>query len=420
MPVYDYKGLTPAGGPKTGIIDADSPREARIKLRAQNVLVTEIAAREASVRRAVDDSGSSKGEKRPLLSFKRRLKGRKDVPTYTRQLATLLKAGIPLASALSALIEQCQTPDLEAAFRDIREKITQGLSFAEALSYHPAYFDDLFANMVKAGEAAGNLDGVLNRLADYLQRQAQIRNKVSAALAYPIVMLVIGVVIVIILMTFVVPKIMIVVEQSKQTLPLMTRLLRSGANFFKDWWLALAGGILAIGLVHRTLMRRKEYRYLVDRTKLRIPVMGELFRKAAVSRFAVSTSTLLKSGVPVLEALTIVKDIVGNAVIARVLDTVHDRIVEGTDIATPIKKSGVFPPVVGYMIAVGEQSGQLEEMLDRVAEAYDEEVEVQTEKVTSLLEPIMIVAMAAVVGFIVLSIMQPILKISDVSTVRGR
>jgi len=413
VPVYDYKGLTPKGEAKTGIVDADSPREARIKLRAQNVLVTDITAREASVRR---DKDGAPGKK--LLEFKRALKGRKDVPTYTRQLATLLKAGIPLAQSLSALIEQCQTDDLEACFRDIRERITGGLSFAEALAYHPAYFDDLFVNMVKAGEAAGNLDGVLNRLAEYLQRQAQIRNKVTAALAYPMVMMVIGVVIVIILMTFVVPKIMQVVEQSKQTLPLMTRILRTGSQFFANYWLVLVGAILGLAITHRALMRRKEYRYGVDKLKLKIPVIGDLVRKAAVSRFAVSMSTLLKSGVPVLEALVIVKDIVGNEVMARVLDTVHDRIVEGTDIATPIKKSGVFPPVVGYMIAVGEQSGQLEEMLDRVAEAYDEEVEVTTEKVTSLLEPILIVFMAAVVGFIVLSIMQPILKISDISKVR--
>lgn len=413
MPVYDYKGLTPSGEAKAGIVDADSPREARIKLRGQNVLVTDITAREASVRR---DKEGAPGK--PIFQFKRALKGRKDVPTYTRQLATLLKAGIPLAQALSALIEQCQTDDLEACFRDIRERITGGLSFAEALAYHPAYFDDLFVNMVKAGEAAGNLDGVLNRLAEYLQRQAQIRNKVAAALAYPMVMMVIGVVIVIILMTFVVPKIMQVVEQSKQTLPLMTRILRAGSQFFANWWLALVGAILGLALLHRALMRKKEYRYGVDKFKLRVPIIGDLVRKAAVSRFAVSTSTLLKSGVPVLEALVIVKDIVGNEVMSRVLDTVHDRIIEGTDIATPIKKSGVFPPVVGYMIAVGEQSGQLEEMLDRVAEAYDEEVEVTTEKVTSLLEPILIVFMAAVVGFIVLSIMQPILKISDISKVR--
>jgi general secretion pathway protein F len=165
-------------------------------------------------------------------------------------------------------------------------------------------------------------------------------------------------------------------------------------------------------------MRGKEYRYQVDRFKLKLPVIGDLFRKTSVSRFAVSTSTLLKSGVPVLEALTIAKDIVGNAVIARVLDTVHDRIVEGTDIATPIKKSGVFPPVVGYMIAVGEQTGQLEDMLERIAISYDEEVEVTTEKVTSLLEPLLIVFMAAVVGFIVISIMQPILRISDISRIR--
>ena len=413
MPVYDYKGLTPAGDAKAGIIDADSPREARIKLRSQNVLVTQIAPRAGTVKAAAKET-----RKKPLLQFRRAAKGKKEIPIYTRQLATLLKSGIPLAQALSALIEQTQIADLEAAFRDIREKITGGLSFAEALAYHPEYFDDLYANMVKAGEAAGNLDGVLHRLADYLQRQASIRSKVAAALAYPIVMMSVGVVIVIVLMTAVVPKIMQVVKQSKQSLPLMTRMLQGASDFLSTYWTVFGGGFVALVLFHRWSMRRAEYRYWVDKMKLKVPVLGDLYRKSAVSRFAISMSTLLKSGVPVLEALTIVKDIVHNAVIARVLDTVHQRIIEGTDIATPIKKSGVFPPVVGYMIAVGEQSGQLEELLDRVAEAYDEEVTVQTEKVTSLLEPLLIVSMACVVGFIVLAIMQPILRLSDMSKIR--
>jgi general secretion pathway protein F len=411
VPVFNYKGLQlPGETERTGIIDADSPREARIKLRQQNILVQEMTQRKAAAK--------AEAGKRPLLEFRRRAKGKSEIPIYTRQLATLLASGIPLAQAMAALIEQSQIPDLEAAFRDIREKITGGLSFAEALAYHPAYFDDLFVNMVKAGEAAGNLDAVLSRLADYLQRQQALRSKISAALAYPLVMIGVGVVIVIVLMTFVVPKIMKVVEQSRQTLPFMTVMLKAGADFLAAWWLAIAGVILGLALLHRWSMRKPDYRYLMDKLKLKIPVLGELFRKSAVSRFAISFSTLLKSGVPVLEALTIVKDIVRNEVIAKVLDTVHARIVEGTDIATPIKKSGVFPPVVGYMIAVGEQSGQLEELLDRIAQAYDQEVEVQTQKVTSLLEPLIIVGMAMVVGFIVISVMLPILKISDISRIR--
>jgi general secretion pathway protein F len=410
MPVYDYKGLTPQGGSKSGIIDADSPREARLKLRSQNVLVTEIAARQAATK--------ADAARTPLLRFGRSKKGRKDIPIVTRQLATLLKAGIPLAQALSALIEQAGIADLEAALRDVRERITQGLSFAEALAYHPQYFNDLYVNMVKAGEASGNLETVLLRLADYMGRQAALRAKVSAALAYPIVMITVGVLVVIVLMSAVVPKIMKIVEASKQTLPVSTQILKSVAGFFGAYWWVILGGIVLLSVVHRALMRGAEYRYRVDKMKLRLPVLGDLFRKSAVSRFAVSMSTLLKSGVPVLEALTIVKDVVHNAVVARVLDTVHDRIVEGTDIATPIKRSGVFPPVVGYMIAVGEQSGQLEDLLDRVAESYDEEVAVQTQKVTSLLEPLLIVGMALVVGFIVISIMQPILRISDVTRVR--
>ncbi len=409
MPVFNYKGLTPAGQAKTGIIDADSAREARIKLRAQNVMVTDITARAKTVRR------DKKKEK--VLDFSRSAKGKGEVPMYTRQLATLLKAGIPLAQAMTAMIEQCQTADLEACFRDVREKLTQGLSFAEALAYHPEYFADLYVNMVKAGEASGSLDQVLDRLADYLQKQAAIKSKIGAALAYPIVMIMVGVVIVIILMVFVVPKIMKVVENSGQKIPLPTRILKSSADFLGANWFFVIGAILAVLIAHRVAMRSKDYKYRIDKFKLNLPVLGDLFRKTAVSRFAITMSTLLKSGVPVLEALRIVKDIVDNAVIQRVLETVTTRIVEGTDIATPIKKSGVFPPVVGYMIAVGEQSGELENMLDQVAKAYDEEIEIQIQKVTSLLEPLLIVGMALVVGFIVISVMLPILKISEISNV---
>ncbi len=406
MPVYDYKGLTPAGSIKTGIVDADSPREARLKLRQQNVMVTKIDERSAAVRR------DKKKEK--ILDFSRSLKGKNEVPMYTRQLATLLAAGIPLAQALSALIEQCGTPDLEAAFRDIREKITQGNSFAESLAFHPGYFSDLYVNMVKAGEAAGSLDMVLHRLADYLLRQASIRNRIGAALAYPVVMIFIGIIIVIILMVFIVPKVLKVVERSGQSVPLPTRVLKWSADFLGKYWLFMLGGVVALMILHRMFMRRDEYAYRVDKFKLKLPVVGELFRKSAVSRFAVAMSTLLKSGVPVIDALRIVKDIVDNRVIARVIDTVQKRIVEGTDIATPLKKSGVFPPVVGYMVSVGEQTGELEGMLDQVAAAYDEEVSVQTQKVTSLMEPLIIVLMALVVGFIVISVMLPILQMSQI------
>ena len=406
MPVFDYKGLTATGSAKAGIIDADSAREARIKLRAQNVMVTEMTQRSKTVRRDK--------QKQKLLDFSRAQKGKNEIPMYTRQLATLLKAGIPLAQAMTALIEQSQIADLEACFREIREKLTQGLSFAEALAYHPHYFPDLYVNMVKAGEASGTLDRVLDRLADYLQRQAAIKNRIGAALAYPLIMMVVGAAIVFFLMAFVVPKIMKVVENSGQKVPFITRMLKGTADFVGSNWIFIAMFALGLMLLHRAMMRRAEYRYRLDKFKLGIPVLGELYRKSAVSRFAVSMSTLLRSGVPVLDALRIVKDIVNNSVLTRVLETVQKRIVEGADIATPIKKSGVFPPVVGYMIAVGEQSGELENMLDQVAAAYDEEVEIQVQKVTSMLEPLLIVAMALVVGFIVISIMLPIMQISDV------
>jgi type II secretory pathway component PulF len=211
-----------------------------------------------------------------------------------------------------------------------------------------------------------------------------------------------------------------VVERTGQSIPVPTQILKASADFIGQYWFIPAFGIIGLMLLHRLGMRNEEYRYRKDKFVLGLPIIGDLFRKTAVSRFAISMSTLLKSGVPVLEALRIVKDIVDNQVLSRVLDTVQKRIVEGTDISTPIKRSGVFPPVVGYMIAVGEQTGQLEDMLDQVAKAYDEEIEVQTQKVTSLMEPLIIVAMAVVVGFIVISVMLPILKISDIDNIRRK
>jgi general secretion pathway protein F len=302
--------------------------------------------------------------------------------------------------------------------RDIREKVTQGATFADALAHHPGYFDVLYVNMVKAGEAAGNLDVILARLADFTQKQERIRAKVKAALAYPIVMIVFGILVVTVLMTFVVPRILSVLKKGPQKdapLPLPTQILVNVSGFMGAYWWAVLVALIAAWLMFRVAMRSEEFQYKWDRFRLRLPILGDLFRKSAVSRFCTTFSTLLKSGIPALQALTIVKGIVGNMVLARVVDEIHQKIVEGADISGPVKKSGVFPPVVGYMIAVGEQSGTLEEMLERVAEAYDIEVEITSQKVTSLIEPILIVVLALIVGFIVVAILLPILEIGNVA-----
>jgi general secretion pathway protein F len=407
VPVYEYRALDAAGKQKTGILDADTPREARLKLREQKVHVVELKAKETG-------TVASAARRDWVPAFLRR-RHSEEVAGLTRQLATMLKSGIPLAQSLGALIDQAEHPDLEIVLRDIREKVTQGAALADALAFHPDYFNDLFVNMVKAGQAAGNLDEVLRRLADYMQKQNRMRAKVKAALAYPMVMVIVGTLVIIGLMSFVVPRILSVIKAQgkKGSLPLPTQILIAASNFVREWWWLILVVAVLFWVMYRGALRSEGFRYRRDKFLLRLPLFGDLLRKAAVSRFAVTLSTLLKSGVPALHALTIVKAVVDNQVLGRVVGEVHDRILEGADISSPIKRSGVFPPVVGYMISIGEQSGQLEDMLERVAESYDEELELSTSKLTSILEPILIVAMALVVGFIVMAVLLPILDIGS-------
>ncbi len=407
MPVFEYKALDSGGSPKNGILDADTAREAREKLRKQGFYVTTI--------QPLSKSAASSGRfQLPRFLQKRRLN---DVALVTRQLATLLHAGIPLTQSLTALIEQIEVRDISSAFRDIREKVTQGSSLAEALGNHPGYFTDLFVNMVRAGEASGNLDVVLARLADYLQKQNRLRNKVGAALAYPTIMIIMGVIVVGVLMTFVVPKILQLTAAAKKDLPLITEILIAVSRFLGEYWLVVIATPVLLWLSLQVLLRNPKWRLRYDSAILELPVLGDLLKKSAVSRFANTFSTLLRSGLPALEALNIVRNVVNNRLIGDTLGTVHQRIVEGTDIATPLKRSGVFPPVVGYMVAVGEQTGHLEDMLDKIVETYEEEVEIATQKMTSVMEPIIIIALASVVAFIVLAILLPILEIGDIQGV---
>ncbi len=403
MPVFEYRGLDAKGKVREGILDADTAKEARIKLRGQKVLVVDL--------RTKADLG---GKRRLWLPAFLRRRHAEEVSGFTRQLAVMLKSGIPLAQSLSALIDQAETPDIEAVLRDVREKVTQGASLADALAFHPGYFTELYVNMVKAGQAAGTLDVVLKRLADYMQKQNRMRARVKAALAYPFVMVIIGALVVTGLMTFVVPRILAVIKAAGKghaTLPLPTQILVFASGLVRDWWWAVLLAVCAVWFFYRGALRSEGFRYRRDKFLLALPVMGDLMKKQAVSRFAVTLAALLRSGVPALHALTIVRSVVDNQVLARVVGEIHDRILEGADIAGPMKKSGIFPPVVGYMISVGEQTGQLEEMLERIAESYDEELEVATTKFTALLEPILIVGMAVVVGFIVLAVLLPIMDI---------
>lgn len=300
---------------------------------------------------------------------------------------------------------------LEAVFRDVRERIGQGASFAEALEQHPGVFPPLFVSMVRSGEAAGNTDVVLERLALFMQKQSRMKNRVIAAMIYPMIMLFVGLIVVTVLMTKVVPKLIVLVESRGGELPGPTAALKAISDFLSSYWYLLLLGVILINMAVGAIRRTPGGRYRTDRVLLGLPIFGDLFKKQAISRFAITLSTLLKTGVPVLDALRIVRDVVGNSVLAKVLDDLHSAILRGADIATPLKRSGIFPPAVGYMIAVGEQSGELEHVLDRLAEAYETEVEVATERLTAVIEPIMILVMAVVVAFIVMSIILPMLQL---------
>lgn len=419
MPIFEYKAYAPGGATKTGVIDADTPREARQRLRRDNILVSEL--------KTLKGGHKTKAQKAKGLSWVESIQKLRQeqsggpsgrdlelVAAITRQMGTLLGAGIAMADSLNAIIDQAQTRRIETIFRSIRERITQGASLGDALSDYPQLFSDLYVNMVKAGEATGQVDIVLRRLADFLQSQRALQRKVVSALTYPMLMIFIGLLVVSILMTVVVPKITGMLQDTGQTMPGPTQLLITISNAFKTYWIALPLSVVVISFVYSRVYKNKKGELFIDRMKLRIPIIGELLRKQAIARFTRTLSTLLSSGVPAVRSLEITEAVVGNRVIADATGVVRARILEGTDIATPLKATGAFPSVVGYMVAVGEQSGELEQMLDRIADAYDEEVEVVTERVTTVLEPMMIIFLAVIVGFIVWAIVLPILNVGSI------
>ncbi len=403
MPVYAYSGLSPQGKNVSGIIDAENPRAARSKLRRSGVFPTDLAeARTEPTRR----------EARSLGRFFERV-GPQDLAIVTRQLSTLVSAGLPLVECLSALIDQVDRERLKRMLSQIREQVNEGSSLADAMAQHPRIFTDLYVNMVRAGEASGALDVVLLRLADYTESSSQLRRKITSALVYPSIMVVLGGGIMFFLLTYVVPRITRIFVESKQVLPLPTRFLIGLSGFLSAWWWVFALMAAAATIGFRYYLRTPAGRYAYDRFTLRAPVFGKLFQKVAVARFSRTLSTLLRSGIGLLQSLDIVKNIVNNRVLLEAIESARDAIREGQSIAPPLNRSGFFPPLMIHMIAVGERSGQLEEMLARTADAYEGEVDTTLSTLTTALEPAIIVLMGAVVAFIVLSILLPIFQMSQ-------
>lgn len=343
-----------------------------------------------------------------------RSKGRTDeVATFTRQLATLTKAGIPITEALRAIIEQTETKRLNILYRDVRERISQGTPTADALAAHPDYFDSLNVSMVRAGEASGHLDSVLLKMSDFMSEQSRVRNKVQAAMMYPVVMLFVGLGVIGLLIGFVVPKITLMLESQGSKLPLPTQILQGASDFLVGYWWVLIILFIFCALGFNLIYSSDKGRLKVDTTVLRLPVFGDLLKKQAIARFAQTFATLMASGVPVVRCLEVNRTVLGNRLMENTIDDVRKKIIEGADIAGPIKESGVFPPLLGYMIAVGEQSGELDSMMQQIGDSYQDEVEIATQKLTALIEPILILVLAVMVGFIIMAILWPVLQMTS-------
>jgi general secretion pathway protein F len=405
MAIFAYRGIQIDGGkPVKGIRDAESPKALRALLRREGVLLTEAqeeAERAKKARKDID-----------LFAPLRRVSSA-ELAVLTRQLATLVRAGIPLVDSIGALVEQVEKETLVKVLTSVRESVNEGTGFAKSLAMHPKIFPVLYINMVAAGEASGTLESVLERLADFMEGQARLKGKVMAALTYPVVMVLIGGGLVGFLMVAVVPKVTSIFDNLGQALPWYTQVLIATSAVISGYWWAII--LFDVGAIwgFRKWVGTEKGRYTWDSFRLKMPIFGSLNLLVSVARFSRTLATLLASGVQLLQALEIGKNVMENARLEKVVGEAIASIREGESIAEPLKRSGAFPPMVTHMIAVGERSGQLEEMLQNVSRAYEADVDTRVAALTSLLEPLMIVVLGVAVGFIAVAILMPLIQMND-------
>lgn len=404
MTVFAWKGLNPAGREVKGVRDADNLKVLRGLLKREGILLT-AALEEAEAKKANARNVDFGRYFRRVTTL--------DLSMMTRQFATLLKSGVPLVESMSALIDQMENEELKNALTQTRDRVNEGSSLHDALRQHDKIFPSLYVNMVEAGEASGTLEVVLARLADFLEAQNKLNNKVISALAYPGFMALMGMVTITIMMVVVVPKVTQIFEDFEHALPWYTRLLIFSSDVFVNYWWALIAGTVGAVYGFRRWRETAEGRARWDRWILTLPLFGKLLMMVAVARFARTLATLLKSGVPLLRAMEITRNVLGNVELMRIVEEAGQSIREGESIAAPLKRSGKFPPIVTHMIAIGERSGQLEEMLENVAIAYDAQVETRVQTMTALLEPMMIVVMGGISGSIAFAILMPLMQINE-------
>lgn len=403
MPVFAYRGLAANGRSVAGVVDADSLRTARGKLRERGIFPTELSEEAAAPARRLADYFPSFGRRIPPA----------ELSLLTRQLSSLLGAGVQLVDALGALADQATRAGTKRLLSQVRERVREGSSLGDALAAHPDTFSDLYVGMVRAGETAGALETVLNRIADFSESQAEFVAKVRHALTYPIIMICVGSAILFFLMSYVVPQVATIFQQSNAALPLPTRILIALSNFLSHYWVfllaAIAGAIAGISWGLSTARGRRFY----DSWLLRLPYLGPTVTRVICARFARTLATMLQSGIQLLPALASVKHVVTNGLLADAIEESRTSIREGHGMSHPLSQSGLFPPLLIEMIRVGERSGEVEQMLERVADTYEREVERSLSQLTSLLEPLMTLAMAGVILFMMLAILLPIFQLNQ-------
>jgi len=406
MAQFQYRAADGDGKVVEGTIDAQDVSAAAARLQERGLIPLKVG--EAAAKRTGLASISL-----PNLSWKKRGPKSRDLLVFTHEMSTLLAAGLPLDRSLSILADLSENPEMKRVVSEILQSVQRGKSLAESLGEHPKVFASLYVNMVRAGEIGGVLDQVLARLREYLESADELRGEVRSALVYPVILTIVALGSVTILLTYVLPKFATIFAQAGQALPLSTRFLLGLSDAMRSYWWAMliAVGLLAAAFTHWTRTPAGRLRW--DGLKLRMLLLGDLIRKLSVARFARTLGTLLRSGVPMLQALDIVRDVSGNVVLSKAIDQVKIGVRGGSGVSGPLGQTGVFPPLALQMISVGEETGRLDEMLVQVADYFDKEVRAQVKRLTSLLEPVLLLVGGVVVAFVVLSMFSAIFSINN-------
>lgn len=404
MPIFEYRGLTRDGKNKKGNVDADNIRTARAKLKKDGIYVVDIR----------DKKKASEANSRKKKTVTTATVPVSDMALMTRQLATLIKSNIPLVDALTAVSEQVENPVLQVTIADCKNMVNEGSTFHKALTKYPSIFDTIYLSMVEAGEMSGSLDVILLRLAEFTESANQLRSKVKSAMTYPVIMLVVTLGLLGFLFVFVIPKMMAVFESMPNLeLPWYTTIVMDISGILVNYWYVFPGVGFVSWLLFTNWKKTPEGRKKWDAISLRLPLFGEMNRMVSVSRFTRTLATLLNGGVPMLNAMQIVRNVVDNEIIAVAIDEARSNISEGESISGPLKKSGQFPPIVIHMVTIGEKTGELEQMLVQVSDAYDFQVKNKLEGLTGLIGPVVLVVMGFAIGVIVFSVMIPMFQLTD-------